>query len=50
MGSGNSLKAENTLDRYGVGLVTILGLDLELGSGYLTVTLNGLDGRTMNPQ
>lgn len=33
-----------------LNISTILGVDLELGSGYLTVTLNGLDGRTSNPQ
>ena len=33
-----------------LNISTILGVDLELGSGYLTVTLNGLDGKTMNPQ
>jgi hypothetical protein len=33
-----------------LNISTIVGVDLELGSGYLTVTLNGLDGRTMNPQ
>jgi hypothetical protein len=33
-----------------LNISTVLGLDLELGSGYLTVTLNGLDGRTSDPQ
>jgi Kelch motif/Galactose oxidase, central domain len=33
-----------------LNISTILGVDLELGSGYLTVTLNGLDGKTLNPQ
>jgi hypothetical protein len=33
-----------------LNISTILGLDLELGSGYFTVTLNGLDGRTSDPQ
>jgi hypothetical protein len=33
-----------------LNISTILGVDLELGSGYFTVKLNGLDGKTMNPQ